>query len=290
MKPDKTETNAAPAMQGADTVSRDIEAFPINLMVKTFGNWALGFTWCSVIIGGAHVKALALYARLGVKEPHKRVVASIPEAFDFFVKHRVPARHAGKLMAEATRETDFDLKGRPQTNGGAPMLAPDKGPETALDLLTLALPYVEDAESDPAYKKGIVAILTKRMRAMIEAPENIKTATAALIANLYEFHRHGNPKIHFGALADDFGEERTTIGDLVTLAHCEQHAAPKIAAGKMQITCPRCNLTIEEEAPEPHLQAFIEAANAIEAAWETGDLGAACRELMAVRDEAKGGN
>lgn len=109
------------------------------------------------------------------------------------------------------------------------MHAPDKGPETALDLLTLALPYVEDAESDPAYKKGIVAILTKRMRAMIEAPD--KTATAALIANLHEFHSHGNPKIHFGALANDY-EDGTTIGDLVTLAHCEQHSAPKIAENR----------------------------------------------------------
>ena len=33
-----------------------------------------------------------------------------------------------------------------------------------LDLLALALPYIEDAESDPAYKPGAVAKMTRRIR------------------------------------------------------------------------------------------------------------------------------
>lgn len=37
-----------------------------------------------------------------------------------------------------------------------------------LDLLTLALPYIEDAEKDPAYKPGHVAKLTRRIRAAVE--------------------------------------------------------------------------------------------------------------------------
>ena len=38
-----------------------------------------------------------------------------------------------------------------------------------LDLLTIALPYIEDAEKDPVYKQGVVAKLTKQMRAAIVA-------------------------------------------------------------------------------------------------------------------------
>lgn len=38
-----------------------------------------------------------------------------------------------------------------------------------LDMLTLALPYIEDAERDPAYKPGAVAKLTSRIRALIES-------------------------------------------------------------------------------------------------------------------------
>ena len=37
-----------------------------------------------------------------------------------------------------------------------------------LDALALALPFVEEAERDPAYKRGVVAKLVKRMRDIIE--------------------------------------------------------------------------------------------------------------------------
>lgn len=37
-----------------------------------------------------------------------------------------------------------------------------------LDLLAMALPYVEEAENDPAYKPGTVAKLARNMRALIE--------------------------------------------------------------------------------------------------------------------------
>lgn len=37
-----------------------------------------------------------------------------------------------------------------------------------LDLLSKALPYVEDAESDPAYKSGVVKKLAKQIREAIE--------------------------------------------------------------------------------------------------------------------------
>lgn len=37
-----------------------------------------------------------------------------------------------------------------------------------IDLLAQALPYVEEAEKDPAYKPGVVANLSARIRAAIE--------------------------------------------------------------------------------------------------------------------------
>lgn len=43
--------------------------------------------------------------------------------------------------------------------------------EKVLDLLCLALPYVEEAENDPAYKPGAVAKLTKEIRKVIEQHE-----------------------------------------------------------------------------------------------------------------------
>lgn len=46
-----------------------------------------------------------------------------------------------------------------------------KTAETVLDLLALALPYVEDAESDPVYKPGAVRKLTNRIRAAIAQAE-----------------------------------------------------------------------------------------------------------------------
>ena len=46
-----------------------------------------------------------------------------------------------------------------------------------LDLLSQALPFVEDAVADLAYKKGVVAKLSNRIHTMIEAmddaPESI---------------------------------------------------------------------------------------------------------------------
>lgn len=39
------------------------------------------------------------------------------------------------------------------------------------DALCLALPYVESAESDPAYKPGVVAIVTRRLRAVLAKSE-----------------------------------------------------------------------------------------------------------------------
>lgn len=39
---------------------------------------------------------------------------------------------------------------------------------TLIDLLAQALPYVEEAEKDPAYKPGVVNNLSARIRAAIE--------------------------------------------------------------------------------------------------------------------------
>lgn len=40
-----------------------------------------------------------------------------------------------------------------------------------LDLLYIVLPYIEDAEHDPAYKAGAVAKVTKQIRATIAKAE-----------------------------------------------------------------------------------------------------------------------
>lgn len=40
-----------------------------------------------------------------------------------------------------------------------------------LEMLYLALPYIETAENDPAYKKGAVNKLTKKIRAVIAKAE-----------------------------------------------------------------------------------------------------------------------
>lgn len=42
-----------------------------------------------------------------------------------------------------------------------------EGVEAVVDALTLALPYVEDAEKDPAYKPGAVKRVTAQMRAAL---------------------------------------------------------------------------------------------------------------------------
>lgn len=43
-----------------------------------------------------------------------------------------------------------------------------------LDLVALCLPYMEDAQKDPAYKKGAVAPLVKRIHKAITAAEGKK--------------------------------------------------------------------------------------------------------------------
>ena len=55
-------------------------------------------------------------------------------------------------------------------DGEANALLISAAPEL-LDMLTLALPYVECAETDPAYKAGSVAKLTKQIRAAIAKAE-----------------------------------------------------------------------------------------------------------------------
>jgi len=41
--------------------------------------------------------------------------------------------------------------------------------DDALDLLCLALPYVEEAERDPAYKPGVVKQLSARIRRLFDS-------------------------------------------------------------------------------------------------------------------------
>ena len=76
------------------------QTFPVQIMAKSYGNWALGFAWVDVSIGGATTTGLAIYCRHSVKEPSRRVVGSIKEAMIFLQKCRVPARAAGKFLAE----------------------------------------------------------------------------------------------------------------------------------------------------------------------------------------------
>lgn len=76
-------------------------------MVKSFGNWALGYAWVTLTLGSSNTTGLAIYARHRAKEPVKRVVANIKDAMIFLEKNRVPARAAGKLLAEAMDNGDF---------------------------------------------------------------------------------------------------------------------------------------------------------------------------------------
>lgn len=43
----------------------------------------------------------------------------------------------------------------------------DQAIEAVVDALTLALPYVEDAEKDPCYRKGAVKRMTNQIRAAL---------------------------------------------------------------------------------------------------------------------------
>lgn len=45
--------------------------------------------------------------------------------------------------------------------------------------------------------------------------------TRALVTQLAEFYRAGNPRIHFGALASDWPHDSVTVGDLIESADTE---------------------------------------------------------------------
>lgn len=176
MKPDKTKTNAADAMQPADR------------------QHAHGFT--------------VLDQR-----------GDFSARFENLTEARQYAAEIGGLLRTAV-----------ETDGGAPMHAPDKGLETALDLITLALPYVEDAESDPAYKKGIVAILTKRMRAMIEAPQMDFTSRALYhLSQLIKAAGHVERTWAAGDLAGAVRNLTSERDDAEALLECIA-AVPQIAS------------------------------------------------------------
>lgn len=83
------------------------ERLTVELLVKDFGKWTLGYAWVSVSLGQAATSGLALYARKGDSEPLRKVVFGIKEAIGFFADKHVPARSVGKLLAEATAKGDW---------------------------------------------------------------------------------------------------------------------------------------------------------------------------------------
>lgn len=72
-------------------------------------------------------------------------------------------RSKGKIGWVATVRWNGEPLEAKQTATGKAMAA---GPEL-LDLLTLALPYLETAEEDPAYKPSVVGKLSTKVRAVI---------------------------------------------------------------------------------------------------------------------------
>lgn len=93
--------------------TQENDSFPIDIMVKSFGNWALGYGWVTVNIGGNDVTGLALYARHTgrngeQKDPMRRVVANVKEATNWLLDTvKVPAKYSGRLMAAAMNAGDF---------------------------------------------------------------------------------------------------------------------------------------------------------------------------------------
>lgn len=72
-------------------------------------------------------------------------------------------------MNTAAVNIAIDIRKENSTRRAVEMVAALLAERDALeDLLLEALPYVENAETDPAYKPGIVRNLTARIRAQIE--------------------------------------------------------------------------------------------------------------------------
>jgi hypothetical protein len=84
--------------------------FKIEIESCQFGIWKLGYAWVTVSIGNVAATGLSLYARKRTDKPVRRVVFGIKEAINFFEKHKIPAYSAGKLLATATDNGDWDRK------------------------------------------------------------------------------------------------------------------------------------------------------------------------------------
>lgn len=98
-----------------------MDQFPETIIAKSYGNWVLGFDWLCVTPTGSDTghSALAIYARLHVKDPVKTIVVRMKDAVAFAVANRIPARVFGKFMSDFTDgEWGFDLDNPAKDLGG----------------------------------------------------------------------------------------------------------------------------------------------------------------------------
>jgi hypothetical protein len=88
------------------------ERFTIEVVVRTFGIWTLGWGWCDVIIGPqikpTKITGLALYIHREKGEPYRRLVFGVKGAVGFFAEHKVPPKLAAKVICEAQLHDDWD--------------------------------------------------------------------------------------------------------------------------------------------------------------------------------------
>jgi hypothetical protein len=84
-----------------------------------------------------------------------------------------------RIVAQAVNARPDTPEGLATLDANARLIA--SAPEL-LEMLALALPYVEEAESDPVNKKGSVAKLIKQIRAAIAKAEGKDAMTTGEIA------------------------------------------------------------------------------------------------------------
>lgn len=179
---------ANPTSQAGERTQEN-DSFPIDIMVKSFGNWALGYGWVTVNIGGNDVTGLALYARHTgrngeQKDPMRRVVANVKEATCWLLDTvKVPAKYSGRLMAAAMNAGDFGdiCKNHPQIATAIPQ--PFHHPDGAVT-------YQSPEE-------------TRKLREYWDAKERLIAAAPDLlriVKMLKEWKDLGAEQIYFGTL------------------------------------------------------------------------------------------
>lgn len=75
----------------------------IQLKVKEFGRWTLGYALVEVRIFGGTFPCLALYAE-HKGESHRKIVSTVKEAIGFFADLKAPAKGTAQVLRHAEAE------------------------------------------------------------------------------------------------------------------------------------------------------------------------------------------